>query len=159
VYIVTGDSGMGMTHGTIASILLSDLICGRENPWTQLYDPARIPLRAAAEFARENVNVAGQYVKWMKPGEVKTVDEIALGQGAIISKGMSKLAVYRDKNGTTHIRSAVCPHLRCIVGWNGTEQTWDCPCHGSRFDRYGKVINGPANEDLTKAAIKTNYKV
>jgi Rieske Fe-S protein len=94
-------------------------------------------------------------MKWVKPDEVKTIDEIALGQGAIITKGTSKLAVYRDNNGTTHIRSAVCPHLQCIVGWNGTEQTWDCPCHGSRFDRYGKVVNGPANEDLAKA-IKTS---
>ncbi len=154
VYIVTGDSGMGMTHGTIASMLLSDLICGRENPWTKLYDPARLPLAAAGEFARENVNMAGQYMKWLKPGEVESVDDISFGHGAIMSKGTSKLAVYRDNNGQAHIRSAVCPHLRCVVGWNRSEQTWDCPCHGSRFDRYGKVINGPANEDLAKADIQ-----
>ena len=150
VYIVTGDSGMGMTHGTIASILLSDLVCGRENPWTQLYDPARLSLWAAPEFARENMNVASQYMKWIKPGEVESLDDIAPSQGAILNKGTSKLAVYRDNNGKAHIRSAICPHLRCIVGWNGTEHTWDCPCHGSRFDCYGKVINGPANDDLAK---------
>jgi glycine/D-amino acid oxidase-like deaminating enzyme/nitrite reductase/ring-hydroxylating ferredoxin subunit len=154
VYIVTGDSGMGMTHGTIASLLLTDLICGRENPWTDLYDPSRIRLKAAAEFTRENVNTAGQYTRWIKPGEVESIEEIAPGQGAIMSKGASKLAVYRDSSGTAHIRSAVCPHLRCIVGWNSDEQTWDCPCHGSRFDRYGKVMNGPANEDLAKASIE-----
>ena len=151
VYIVTGDSGMGMTHGTIASMLLSDLICGRDNPWTDLYDPARMRLSAAGEFTRENANVVGQYTRWLKPGEVESVDEIPLGQGAIMSQGASKLAVFRDSGGTAHVRSAVCPHLRCLVGWNKTEQTWDCPCHGSRFDRYGKVINGPANEDLAKS--------
>jgi glycine/D-amino acid oxidase-like deaminating enzyme/nitrite reductase/ring-hydroxylating ferredoxin subunit len=152
VYIVTGDSGMGMTHGTIAGMLLSDLVAGRPNAWAELYDPARIPLRAATEFARENVNVAGQYMKWVKPGEVKSVEEITPGQGAIMSQGMTKLAVYRQPNGEAHIRSAVCPHLQCIVAWNAEENTWDCPCHGSRFDCYGKVLNGPANTDLSQAA-------
>jgi glycine/D-amino acid oxidase-like deaminating enzyme/nitrite reductase/ring-hydroxylating ferredoxin subunit len=151
VYIVTGDSGMGMTHGTIAGMLLGDLISGRNNRWAGLYDPSRIPLRAAAEFTRENANMASQYLKWVKPGEVDSVEDITCGQGAIMSKGKSKLAVYRDTNGAAHMRSAVCPHLRCIVGWNSEEKTWDCPCHGSRFDRYGKVINGPANNDLSKA--------
>ena len=152
IYIATGNSGMGMTHGTIAGMLLSDVLAGRSNPWTELYDPGRIRVRAATEFARENVNVAGQYMKWVKPGEVESVEEIIPGQGAILSKGATKLAVYRDSAGKAHIRSAVCPHLRCIVGWNSNEQTWDCPCHGSRFDRYGKVLNGPANTNLDQAA-------
>ena len=152
VYVATGDSGMGMTHGTIAGMLLTDLIAGRANPWTELYDPARVRVGAASEFARENVNVAGQYMKWVKPGQVESVEEIVPGQGAIVSKGATKLAVYRDSAGKAHMRSAVCPHLRCIVSWNGNEQTWDCPCHGSRFDRYGKVLNGPANTDLEQAA-------
>jgi glycine/D-amino acid oxidase-like deaminating enzyme/nitrite reductase/ring-hydroxylating ferredoxin subunit len=152
VYIATGDSRMGMTHGTIAGMLLSDVITGRQNRWAELYDPSRIRAGAATEFARENVNVAGQYMKWVKPGEVESVEDIPPGQGAILSKRTSKLAVYRDSAGNAHIRSAVCPHLRCIVGWNSNEQTWDCPCHGSRFDRYGKVLNGPANSDLDQAA-------
>ena len=152
VYITTGDSGMGMTHATIAGMLLSDLIAGRKNPWADLYDPARIRVGAASEFARENVNVAGQYMKWIKPGEVERIEDIIPGQGAIVSKGTTKLAVYREPSGESHVRSAVCPHLKCIVGWNAEEQTWDCPCHGSRFDRYGKILNGPANRDLDKAA-------
>ncbi len=152
VYIATGDSGMGMTHGTIAGMLLTDLIARRENRWADLYDPARVRARAASEFARENVNVAGQYLKWLKPGEAERIEDIIPGQGAIVSKGTTKLAVYREPSGELHIRSAVCPHLKCIVGWNAEEQTWDCPCHGSRFDRYGKVLNGPANTDLSKAA-------
>jgi glycine/D-amino acid oxidase-like deaminating enzyme/nitrite reductase/ring-hydroxylating ferredoxin subunit len=152
VYVATGDSGMGMTHGTIAGMVLADLIGGRANPWAELYDPARVRVRAATEFARENINVAGQYMRWVKPGEVESPEEIFPGQGAIVSKGATKLAVYRDSAGRAHMRSAVCPHLRCIVTWNGNEQTWDCPCHGSRFDRYGKVLNGPSNTDLEQAA-------
>lgn len=149
IYIVTGDSGMGMTHGTLGGILLTDLIAGRTNPWAALYDPARVPVKAAVEFARENLNMASQYLKWLKPGDVQSVHDISPGEGAIISRGVTKLAVYRDPNGEPHVRSAVCPHLRCIVEWNAEERTWDCPCHGSRFDRYGKVMNGPANSDLS----------
>ncbi len=148
-YIVTGDSGMGMTHGTIAGMLLTDLICGRENRWASLYRPARVlPAGAGTEFLRENVNMAAQYTDWLTPGDVKDAGAIPLGQGAVVRRGTGKLAVYRDEQGTLHARSAVCPHLGCLVGWNTAERTWDCPCHGSRFDCYGTVVNGPANRNL-----------
>lgn len=148
-YIVTGDSGMGMTHGTIAGMLLTDLICGRENRWAELYRPARlVPAGAATEFLSENLNVAAQYTDWLTPGEAKETEAISLNHGVVIRKGTRKLAVYRDLQGALHARSAVCPHLGCLVGWNAAEATWDCPCHGSRFDCYGTVINGPANQNL-----------
>jgi Rieske Fe-S protein len=137
-----------MTHGTIAGILLTDLILGKDNAWAKLYDPARISLRSAPEFARENLNVAAQYRDYVTPGEVSSPDEIAAGGGAVMREDTKKFAVYRDDDGTVHVRSAVCTHLYCIVDWNATERTWDCLCHGSRFDRYGKVINGPAITDL-----------
>jgi glycine/D-amino acid oxidase-like deaminating enzyme/nitrite reductase/ring-hydroxylating ferredoxin subunit len=152
VYVVTGDSGSGMTHGTIAGQLLTDLILGRDNPWAALYDPQRKTLRAGKEFARENVNVAAQYVDWVTAGDVKSVDDIPAGSGAILRRGLTKVAVYRDETGALHTYSAECPHLGCVVGWNTTECTWDCPCHGSRFNQYGKVVNGPANTDLTPTA-------
>lgn len=153
VYIVTGDSGMGMTHGTIAGMLIKDLILGHENPWAKLYDPARKTFGAAGEFAKENLNVVRQYAAWATGGDVGSVDEIPAGSGAIIRRGLTKHAVYRDDKGQAHECSAVCPHLGCIVAWNQSEQTWDCPCHGSRFDKLGKVINGPANKPL--AAVET----
>src|SRR5437016_4217010 len=148
VFIATGDSGMGMTHGTIAGILLTDLIAGRKNPWTDLYDPSRKTVRAAKDFAQENINVAAQYTDIITPGEVDSVDEILNGEGAVMRSGLSKLAIYRDDDGTIHSMSAACVHLGCIVMWNAAEKTWDCPCHGSRYDRAGQVINGPANSDL-----------
>jgi glycine/D-amino acid oxidase-like deaminating enzyme/nitrite reductase/ring-hydroxylating ferredoxin subunit len=148
VYIATGDSGNGMTHGTIAGILLRDLILGRENEWATLYDPARKTLRAAYEFAKENLNVAAQYGDWVTGGEVASAEEIAAGEGAVIRRGLAKVAVYRDERGALHERSAVCQHLGCIVKWNADEKTWDCPCHGSRYDPFGRVINGPAISDL-----------
>ena len=149
-YIATGDSGQGMTHGTIAGILLTDLITGRENSWESLYDPSRVSLRAAKEFARENLNVAAQYRDYVTPGEVSSTDDIPRGMGAIIRRGAHKIAAYRDEAGTVHERSAVCTHLYCIVDWNSTEKTWDCPCHGSRFDPLGKVVNGPAIAPLAE---------
>jgi glycine/D-amino acid oxidase-like deaminating enzyme/nitrite reductase/ring-hydroxylating ferredoxin subunit len=151
IYVVTGDSGMGITHGTIAGMLLCDLILRRTNPWEALYDPSRVTLRAAADFARENSNMALQYADWLTGGDVGSADEIAPGSGAILRRGLEKIAAYRDEQGRLHERLAGCPHLGCVVHWNRSESTWDCPCHGSRFDRYGKVINGPANRDLAPA--------
>ncbi len=149
VYVATGDSGMGMTHGTIAGMLITDLVMGRPNAWADLYDPSRKSLRALFAFAEENLNVAGRYAAdFVTGGDLESVDDLLPGQGAVMRQGLGKLAVYRDAQGNLHKRSAVCRHLGCIVQWNSTENTWDCPCHGSRYDRYGKVINGPANSDL-----------
>ena len=153
VYIITGDSGNGMTNGTIGGILCTDLIMRRESPWETLYDPSRITLGVAAvkEFARENLNVAVQYTDWIRPGEVGDPGEIQPGTGAILRRGARKVAVYRDELGRVHERSAVCTHLGCIVDWNTAEKSWDCPCHGSRFDPHGKVLNGPAIAELGPA--------
>jgi glycine/D-amino acid oxidase-like deaminating enzyme/nitrite reductase/ring-hydroxylating ferredoxin subunit len=148
VFIATGDCGMGMTHGTIAGMLLTDLILQRENEWAALYDPSRKTLRAAMEFARENSNVAWQYTDWLTPGEVEDVQAIEPGSGAILRRGLAKVAVYRDTDGKLHERTAVCPHLGGVVQWNSCEHTWDCPVHGSRFDALGQVITGPANSNL-----------
>jgi glycine/D-amino acid oxidase-like deaminating enzyme/nitrite reductase/ring-hydroxylating ferredoxin subunit len=150
VFIATGDSGMGMTHGTIAGILITDQILGRQNPWETLYDPSRVTLRASGEYAKEAVNMTAQYADWVTPGDVDGPDEIAKDSGAVLRRGPSKIAVYRDLTGALHERSAVCPHLGCIVTWNPSEKTWDCPCHGSRFDKFGEVINGPANTGLVR---------
>ena len=151
VNIATGDSGMGMAHGTIAGMLITDLILGRENPWARLYDPSRKPHRAISDFVKENANVARQYADWLTGGDVSDVGEIASGSGAVIRKGLTKVAAYRDERGTLHRMSAVCPHLGCIVAWNDDDKTWDCPCHGSRFDRLGRVVTGPAGSDLEAA--------
>jgi glycine/D-amino acid oxidase-like deaminating enzyme/nitrite reductase/ring-hydroxylating ferredoxin subunit len=151
ILIATGDSGNGMTHGTIAGILLTDLIVGRENEWATLYEPSRKTLRALPRFAAENLNVAAQYADLLTPGEVDSADEIERGEGAIVRRGLSKVAVYKDEQGALHERSAVCRHLGCVVAWNSLEKTWDCPCHGSRYDKFGKVFNGPANSDLARA--------
>jgi glycine/D-amino acid oxidase-like deaminating enzyme/nitrite reductase/ring-hydroxylating ferredoxin subunit len=150
IFVATGDSGMGMTHGTIAGLLISDLILGKDNRWAPLYDPGRITLRSADEFLKENLNVAARYGEWLAPADVPSEDHIARGTGAVVRHGLSRVAVYRDADGALHRRSAVCPHLGCIVAWNPTEHSWDCPCHGSRFDPFGRVLNGPALTPLAE---------
>jgi nitrite reductase/ring-hydroxylating ferredoxin subunit len=150
VFIVTGDCGQGMTHGTIAGILIHDLIVGRENAWQKIYDPARITLRAAGPFAKEAINMAAQYTSWLTPGEIDSPDALQPGEAGILRQGLQKVACYRDDEGKLHQRSAVCPHLGCIVAWNTVEQSWDCPCHGSRFTPEGNVTNGPANSPLAE---------
>ncbi len=144
IYIATGDSGNGMTHGTIAGILLTDLLLGRKNNWSSLYDPSRISFRATPEFAKENLNVAKQYKDYLNDDEAPSVDSIQPGSGGVVTVGKKRIAAYRDEAGELHQCSAICTHLYCIVNWNSAEKSWDCPCHGSRFDAYGKVMNGPA---------------
>ena len=145
VLIVTGDSGNGMTHGTLAGVLLTDLIMGRENAWVDLYDPSRVKVSAAGEFAKENLNVAAQYTDHVTGGDVSSPDEIAAGSGAVLRRGLKKVAAYRADDGTLYESSANCTHLGCVVRWNDLEKSWDCPCHGSRFDpQDGHVLNGPA---------------
>jgi glycine/D-amino acid oxidase-like deaminating enzyme/nitrite reductase/ring-hydroxylating ferredoxin subunit len=149
IYMATGDSGMGITHGTISGMLIRDLILGRDNPWKDLYDPSRITFKALATYVKENVNAGLKAIGgYLSTGDVTNAAEIPPDEGAIMRRGVLKIAVYRDETGKLHERSAICRHLECIVSWNGLEKTWDCPCHGSRYDRFGTVINGPAIEDL-----------
>ena len=153
VFIATGDSGMGMTNGTVAGILLADLILERPNEWATLYDPARKTLGSLGEFLHENLNTGKQYLDLVTPGDVSGVAEILPGQGAIIRQGLSKIAVYKDESGATHCRSAICPHLGGVVRWNAEAKSWDCPCHGSRFDIGGAVLNGPSPSGLEEASL------
>jgi nitrite reductase/ring-hydroxylating ferredoxin subunit len=148
VYVITGDSGMGMTHGTLGARLVSDLILGRTSPYAGLYSPSRWAPGALRDLLSENANTVAQYTDWVTRGDVKTAAEIPPGHGAVIRRGLTKLAVYKDERGDVHELSAVCPHLGGIVQWNPGEKTWDCPCHGSRFNCTGEMIHGPAASDL-----------
>jgi Rieske Fe-S protein len=150
VYIVTGDSGNGLTHGTIAGMLIPDIILKKKNKWEKLYSPSRFKIfSAAGDFLRNNLQVMMEYFR-----DIPTREEIAkLGkletdEGVVAEIDGEKVAAFRDPEGQLHLVSAVCTHLQCIVRWNDEEKRWDCPCHGSRFTVDGKVINGPANTDL-----------
>jgi len=150
VFLITGDSGDGLTHGTLGGLLVCDLVQGRDNPWTGLYDPARKPVRASGEWLRENANAALQFRDWIKPAAIDDIDRIPLGGGAVLRRGVHRVAVYRSGDGRVHAFNARCPHLGCVVRWSSEEKSWDCPCHGSRFEAAtGAILNGPTSEPLT----------
>lgn len=150
VYIATGDSGNGLTHGTIAGMVIAEQVAGGESDWSALYAPDRKNLRAVDEFLRENLNFVPYYGEWLTGGETEGAERLSSGEGAVIRHGLHKVAVFRDDEGHLHAHSAVCPHLGCVVHFNPTERSWDCPCHGSRFDaRDGACLNGPADRGLS----------
>lgn len=151
VYIITGDSGNGMTHCTIGAMLITDQIMERENPWEKLYSPSRVSLMAAKEYIRENLNVAIQYTDWLDPKFKNHIEALTPDGGIVFRKAGKMVAAYKNESGEIEYMSAVCPHLAGIVSWNKAEKSWDCPCHGSRFDCHGKVIEGPAISGLKPA--------
>ncbi len=146
LYTATGFGAWGMTNGTLAGMLLSDAILGRENPWAQLYDSNRVkPLASAGTFVKENVKVAAHFVgdRISKEGKDAAPD-LQPDEAAVIGSGRSAVAAYRDADGALHAVSAACTHMGCLVSWNKGERSWDCPCHGSRFSCDGAVLHGPA---------------
>jgi len=149
VYIVTGDSGNGMTHCSFAGLLITDLINGRENKWEELYSPSRFTLKESAPAIKHLINNTLSLLKEMLTFKgSEELSAVASGEGKIMSLENDQFGVYRDVNGGLNIVSSKCTHLKCGVKWNADELSWDCPCHGSRFTYEGKVINGPANFDL-----------
>jgi len=154
VYIITGDSGNGMTHATIGAAIITDAILGIKNKWEDLYSPSRITLKTTLDFAKEAVNMASQYLDWISSSDLKNTADVPAGEGGVITKGLKKIAVYRDYDESLKAFSAVCPHLGCIVHWNNDEKSFDCPCHGSRFASDGTVTNGPAQTNLKPIDVK-----
>ena len=149
VFIATGDSGQGITGGALAGVILADLIAGAQNPWAEIYDPARKPLRALGDFVSENTTAVRSFAQYLLPGEIASVGRLKPGEGGILRSGLRKVAACRDLSGQLHLRSAACPHAGCVVAWNSLEQCWDCPCHGSQFAPDGSVLNGPSFGPLT----------
>jgi glycine/D-amino acid oxidase-like deaminating enzyme/nitrite reductase/ring-hydroxylating ferredoxin subunit len=152
-YSATGYAGNGMTFGTLAAMMLSDAILGRKNPWAELFEPARKALgRSSWDYLKENADYPYYLIRDRFAGaDARSVRSIKRGEGRIIEQGGSKVAAYRDQSGKITRLSATCTHMGCIVGWNGAERTWDCPCHGSRFKPTGAVISGPAETPLAEA--------
>jgi len=153
VYLITGDSGTGMTHCTAGAMLVTDLLQGRSNPWVPLYDPARKPVHDIGGYVREQANTLAQYTDWLQGGEVSAPDRIPPGEGALIRDGLKLMAVHRSGDGKLTFVSAACPHMGCAVHWNSGEKSWDCPCHGSRFDIDGKVLHGPSVAPLAQVEV------
>jgi glycine/D-amino acid oxidase-like deaminating enzyme/nitrite reductase/ring-hydroxylating ferredoxin subunit len=156
VYVATGFGGWGMTNGTAAAMLLADLVRGIDNPWSELYSPRRLDLAAAAGVIADSARHAAAFIAGhlRVPGTHDPAD-VAPGDARIIQRGWMKVAVYRDPAGAVHAVSPICTHLQCVVRWNNAETSWDCPCHGSRFDVDGRVLQGPAVKGLSEVDLET----
>ncbi|WP_254536119.1 FAD-dependent oxidoreductase [Halomarina litorea] len=150
-FVATGFGGWGMTNGTAAASVLAALVAGRDHRWADLYSPRRVTLsgRSLRELVTENADSAGHFLRgWLRAADRRSLDGLAPGEGTVVREGTSPVAVSRDESGDLRAVSAVCPHMKCVVDWNAAERSWDCPCHGSRFDADGEVIDGPATEAL-----------
>jgi len=155
VFTATGFSKWGMTGGTLAGMLLSDRILGRENSWAELYDAKRITPKASLKrFVAGNRAAAYHFVADRLRSDDADIESLGPGDGAIVRKGARKRAVYRDESGALHVLSPVCRHLYCHVVWNPAEQSWDCPCHGSRYSGDGQVIQGPTVKPLKRLELE-----
>ncbi len=152
-YAATGYAGNGLTFGTLAGMMISDAILGRSNPWADLFDPNRKALtRGLWDYLKENVDYPYYMIRDRFAGvEARSLRAVKRGQGKILERKGAKVAAYRDEAGQVTLRSSVCTHMGCAVGWNTAERTWDCPCHGSRFKPTGEVISGPAEAPLSAA--------
>lgn len=150
VFIITGDSGNGLTNAGVAAILIPALVEGKDHPWKELYAPSRFKLFTAGKvFVKEVIGAMTDYIKsFPRDTGREVLAAMHAGDGRIIEMKGRKYGVYKDNDNQFHFVSAECNHLHCIVKWNSDERTWDCPCHGSRYTYQGKVINGPANENL-----------
>lgn len=147
-YVATGFSLWGMSNGTLSGMILSDIILGKENPWAQLYDATRATPFVTPQSLKQNTEVGLHWVGDRLKGETMSPSELAVGEGKILNLDGEKVAAYKDEKGETHVVSAVCTHLGCIVNWNNAEKSWDCPCHGARYSCDGEVLEGPAVKGL-----------
>jgi glycine/D-amino acid oxidase-like deaminating enzyme/nitrite reductase/ring-hydroxylating ferredoxin subunit len=148
IYVHTGDSGQGITHGVVGSLIISELILTGQSKWADAYHPSRKTLKAAGKFVSENITAVKNFAEYVAPGEIKSLDDLRPGHGAIVRDGLTKIAAYRDESGKLFAKSAACTHLGCHVHWNSLERCWDCPCHGSHFAVDGTALNGPAISPL-----------
>ncbi len=160
VYIATGFAADGLVYGTLAGMILRDLILEKENQWAKIYDPKRFtPVASAKKFIKDNIDVAKHLIKdHLIYGEIKELKELNPGEGKTIIIDGEKVAAYRDDGQKLHLVSAICPHMGCVVHWNNGEKSWDCPCHGSRFSFNGEVLEGPAYKNLSRVKESGNEK-
>ncbi len=161
VYVATGFSGNGMTYSHVAAKLLTDLIITGQSEYKDVFDPNRIkPVAGFTNFVKENADVIKEFIgKRLSKDKIESLVEIAKGEGRVVKYEGESIALYRDERGTLHAVNPVCTHAKCIVQWNTTEKSWDCPCHGARYTADGKVITGPASKDLEVVELKDLVKV
>ncbi|KAL6712235.1 hypothetical protein ACN47E_000112 [Coniothyrium glycines] len=154
IYIITGDSGNGLTHGVLAGKLIADSITEQPNSWIAAYDPKRVVsiAKSLGSMISHDLQINAQYKRFAQT-DITDIEDLVPGEGGVLNTTISgkPLAVYKDEGGQVHKFSALCPHLKGVVCWNSTEKSWDCPVHGSRFSKDGIQLCGPAKMGLEPA--------
>lgn len=149
VHVASGFNKWGLTNGTAAARVIRDLVLGRDVPEAEVLAPSRAPVSAGVgEFLKHNAEVAARFVGDRFSTDASSVDDVPVGGGGIVRVDGELTAVTRDETGAVSMRSAICRHLGCVVQWNPAERSFDCPCHGSRYDTDGTVLDGPATSGL-----------
>jgi nitrite reductase/ring-hydroxylating ferredoxin subunit len=159
VYVVSGDSGNGLTNGALAGLLLPALIRREAHPWAARYAPMRSRAHGAGTLLQEAAHSTAPYTDWVSPSAPVSLSVVPAGEGRVLRHGAHRIAAYRDRSGACHLRSARCPHLHAVVRWNPLEKSWDCPAHGSRFDPCGHAVNSPTARDLPELAADLEAEV
>jgi Rieske Fe-S protein len=138
-------------------MLLKNMILEEENPLIEIFDPNRLkPVAGFTSFIKHNVDVFKKFVdKWFDKDKLEEFAELAPGEGKVVRYEGTKIALYKDEHGELHAVNPSCTHMKCDVAWNNAEQSWDCPCHGSRFSIEGKMLTGPADHDLEKIEVRS----
>jgi Rieske Fe-S protein len=154
LFVASGFHKWGLSSGAFAARILSDLIAGRANPWAERFNPSRLGARGLPKLAQLNSKVAIEFFgDRLLPAGGGAADDVPPGEARVIRDGLGKTGVYRDPGGALHAVSVRCTHLGCLLRWNGAERSWDCPCHGSRFDVDGSVLEGPATSPLEQRRV------
>jgi glycine/D-amino acid oxidase-like deaminating enzyme/nitrite reductase/ring-hydroxylating ferredoxin subunit len=159
-FIATGFCGNGFTLGTLAAVMARDRFLGVKNPWFDLFRVDRKKFHGGTwRYVTENADYPYYLLRdRLARAETDSLDDVKIGEGKIVKVEGKKVAAYRDKDGKLILLSPVCTHLKCIVRWNAADETWDCPCHGSRFKPDGEVFSGPAEEALAKVTVDTSAR-
>ncbi|HWJ06549.1 MAG TPA: FAD-dependent oxidoreductase [Steroidobacteraceae bacterium] len=148
VWLVTGDSGQGLTTAVAASMILREQVNGGTHPWGRLYEPSRKMLHGLREYLTENLDASRHWAAHLGKGDVESLDQVQPGHGGIVKLDGEAVAAYRTPDGELRLLDATCTHAGCVVRWNDFERCWDCPCHGSQFATDGEPLQGPANRPL-----------
>ncbi len=152
VYVATGYGGNGMTYSHVAAKVLTDMIVSGKSEYEKLYNPGRVkPVAGFTDFVKESADVVGNFIgKWFSSSKITQLTEIAAGEAKVVKYEGHSIALFKDETGTVHAVNPACTHIKCSVAWNNAEKSWDCPCHGSRFDAEGEMLTAPARKNLEK---------
>ena len=155
-FVATGFQKWGLTNGTVAAQILSELVDGRDHPWLQAFDATRIgDPSTVKDLAKDNLKVGAHFVgDRLARLRADSIEDLPPGQGRMVKVDGQTVGAYRAPDGTVQAVSLTCTHMGCTVKWNSAETTWDCPCHGSRFDCDGAVLDGPAVRPLSQVEVQ-----